>query len=159
MKIKNIAKLIVAIVVCQMAGIVGSIFTVPAIPVWYESLQKPSFSPPNWLFGPAWLTLYTLMGISLYLVWKRGLENKNVKNSLFVFAVQLVLNAFWSYLFFGLQSPFFAFIEIIVLWVAIAFTIFKFYKISRNVGLILIPYILWVSFALILNFYVWRLNP
>jgi tryptophan-rich sensory protein len=98
------------------------------------------------------------MGISLYLVWNKGLKNKDVKSSLFIFFVQLILNALWSILFFGLKSPFYAFIEIVILWIAIAVTIFKFYKISKNAGLILLPYILWISIALILNFYVWRLN-
>ena len=159
MKIKSIFKLIVAIVICQLAGIVGSLFTTPAISTWYVTIQKPSFTPPNWLFGPIWITLFTLMGISLYLVWKKDLKNKDVKSSLFIFFVQLVLNSLWSILFFGLRSPFYAFIEIIILWVAIAITIIKCYKISKMAGLILLPYIVWVSIALTLNFYVLILNP
>ena len=158
MKIKNIVKLIVAIVICQMAGVIGSLFTTPAISTWYATIQKPWFTPPNWLFGPVWITLFTLMGISLYLVWNKGLKNKEARLSLFMFFVQLVLNSFWSILFFGLKTPFYAFIEIIILWVAIAITIFKFYKISKYAGLILIPYIAWVSIALTLNMYVWILN-
>jgi tryptophan-rich sensory protein len=158
MKIKSIAKLILAIVVCQVAGAIGSIFTFSSIPTWYATINKPSFTPPNWLFGPVWITLYTLMGISLYLIWNKGLENKEVKSSLFIFSAQLVLNALWSILFFGLKFPFYAFIEIIILWIAIVVTIFKFYKISKNAGLILLPYIIWVSIALTLNFYVWILN-
>ncbi len=159
MKIKNIAKLIVAIVVCQVAGAIGSIFTFSSIPTWYATINKPSFTPPNWLFGPVWITLYTLMGVSLYLIWNKGLKNKEVKSSLFIFSAQLVLNALWSILFFGLKSPFYAFVEIIILWIAIAVTIFKFYKISKNAGLVLLSYIIWVSIALTLNFYVWILNP
>jgi tryptophan-rich sensory protein len=159
MKIKNIAKLILAIVICQIAGAIGSIFTFSSIPTWYATINKPSFTPPNWLFGPVWITLYTLMGVSLYLIWNKGLENKEVKSSLFVFSAQLALNTLWSILFFSLKSPFYAFIEIIILWIAIAVTIFKFYKIYKNAGLILIPYIIWVSIALTLNFYVWILNP
>ncbi len=159
MKIKNIVKLIVSIVICQLAGVIGSLFTIPSISIWYSTIQKPSFTPPNWLFAPVWITLFTLMGISLYLVWNKGLKNKEEKLSLFIFFVQLVLNSFWSILFFGLKSPFFAFIEIIILWIAIAVTIFKFYKISKYAGLILIPYIVWVSIALTLNYYVWMLNP
>ena len=159
MKIKNIAKLIVAIVVCQVAGTIGSVFTFSSIPIWYATINKPSFTPPNWLFGPVWITLYTLMGISLYLIWNKGLENKEVKSSLFIFSAQLALNALWSILFFGLKSPFYAFIEIIILWIAITVTIFKFYKISKGAGLVLLPYIIWVSIALTLNFYVWILNP
>ena len=158
MKTKKISKLIIAIIICQSAGIIGSLFTTPSISTWYDTIQKPNFTPPNWVFGPVWITLFTLMGISLYLVWGKGLKNKDVKSSLFVFFFQLGLNSLWSILFFGLQSPFYAFVEIIILWVAIAVTIIKFYKISRNAGLILIPYIMWVSVALILNYYVWVLN-
>jgi tryptophan-rich sensory protein len=154
----KIVKLIVAIVICQLAGVIGSIFTVSSIPTWYASLQKPAFAPPNWLFGPVWITLFTLMGISLYLVWDQ-LDKKEAKKSIVIFGIQLVLNIFWSVLFFGLKSPFYAFIEIIILWVSIAFTIFKFYKISRNAALLLIPYIVWVSVATILNYYIWILNP
>ena len=155
MKIK-ITKLILAILICQLAGIVGSIFTSPSIQTWYATLQKPVFTPPSWLFAPAWITLYTLMGISLYLVWNK--RDKRVKEAISIFFVQLVLNSIWSILFFGLQSPFLAFIEIIILWIAILFTILKFYRISKNAGLLLIPYIIWVSFALILNFSIWWLN-
>jgi len=158
MKIK-ITKLILAILICQSAGIVGSIFTSSSVQTWYTTLQKPSFTPPGWFIGTVWIILYTLMGISLYLVWNKGLRNKRVKNSLYLFGLQLILNAVWSLLFFGLRSPFLALIEIVFLWVAIAFTILKFYKISKTAGLLLIPYIVWVSVALTLNFYIWRLNP
>jgi len=159
MKIKNILKLIIAIAICQLIGNIGTIFTISAISTWYVTLQKPSFTPPNWLFGPVWTTLFTLIGISLYLVWNKGLENKNVKSSIFIFFLQLVLNVFWSFLFFGLKFPFYAFIEIIILWIAIAVTIFKFYNVSKKAGLIIIPYLVWVSVALALNYYVWILNP
>jgi len=155
---KRWVKFIVSILVCQMAGVVGSFFTYPSIPTWYATLQKPSFSPPNWLFAPVWITLFTLMGVSAYLVWNKGLKNKQVKESLSIFGIQLILNAFWSFLFFGLKSPLYAFIEIIILWGAIVLTILKFYKISKKAGLLLFPYIIWVSFAMVLNFYVWRLN-
>jgi tryptophan-rich sensory protein len=161
-KINNITRLtrlIVSILACQAAGMVGSIFTVQSIPAWYASLQKPWFSPPNWLFAPAWLSFYTLMGISLYIVWSRGLKKKTVRAAIKIFAVQLVLNSLWSILFFGLQSPLYALMEIVVLWCAILYTIVKFYKISRNAGLILLPYLLWVSFAAVLNFSVWMPNP
>ncbi len=158
MTTNNIAKLIIAIVVCQLAGVVGSLFTYPSIPTWYATLEKPVFSPPNWLFAPVWITLFVLMGISAYLIWNKGLENREVKIALSIFGIQLVLNALWSFLFFGLKSPFYAFIEIIILWVAIALTIMKFLKISKKAGLLLLPYIAWVSFAAILNFYIWILN-
>jgi benzodiazapine receptor len=158
MKINKIAKLVLSIALCQAAGLIGSLFTTPSIPTWYTSLQKPWFAPPNWLFGPVWVTLFTLMGISFYFVWNKGWKNKLVKNGLSVFGVQLVLNALWSFLFFGLRSPMLGFIEIIALWIVIAFTIFKFYKISKNAAWLLLPYIVWVSIATTLNYYIWILN-
>jgi len=159
MKIKNTVKLIVAIVVCQMAGVIGSFFTNPSIPTWYATLQKPSFTPPGWFIGAVWITLFTLMGISLYLVWDKRLKDKRVNASLFAFGIQLVLNILWSFLFFWLKSPLYGLIEIIILWIVIAFTIFKFYKISRSAGLLLLPYIIWVSVALTLNLSILILNP
>jgi benzodiazapine receptor len=159
MSANRIARLVFAIIVCQLAGVVGSIATYPSIPTWYASLQKPFFTPPNWLFAPVWLTLFTLMGISAYLVWSKGLKNRRVKTALMIFAVQLVLNALWSFLFFGLHYLLYAFIEIVILWIAIAFTILTFYRISRPAGIILLPYIVWVSIAATLNYYVWLLNP
>ena len=151
-------KLVVAILVCQLAGVVGSIFTTPSIATWYATLQKPFFSPPNWLFAPVWITLFILMGISLYLVWDKGLKDKGVKISISVFAVQLFLNALWSFLFFGLQNPLYGLIEIIILWVAILITIFEFYKVDKKAALLLLPYILWVSIATVLNYYIFVLN-
>lgn len=159
MRIKSIIKLFSAVVVCQITGVVGSIFTRPSIPTWYSALQKPDFTPPDWLFAPVWITLYTLMGISAYLVWNKGFENKNIKISLFIFTVQLLLNALWSFLFFGLHSPLYAFIEIIILWVAIAIVILNFFRISLPAGFLLLPYLFWVSFAVVLNFYIMKLNP
>jgi len=155
----EIKKLVFAVVVCQLAGVLGSLLTSPQIPTWYATLQKPGFSPPNWLFAPVWIILFALMGISTYLVWNKGLGNREVKTSLFIFGIQLALNVLWSFLFFGLQSPFYAFMEIIVLWATIALTILSFFKVSKTAGLLLLPYILWVSFAMILNYYIWKLNP
>jgi benzodiazapine receptor len=155
---KNKIVLISAIVLCELAGALGSIFTFPSIEGWYYKLVKPSFSPHNWVFGPVWTTLYFLMGVSVYLVWEKGVKKKNVRNSLLVFGVQLVLNILWSILFFGLHSPLYGFICIILLWIAIAVTITKFYRVSKTAGLLQLPYILWVTFAAVLNFYIWRLN-
>lgn len=158
MEPKEIAKAIALIIICQSAGIIGSIFTFEAIPGWYAELARPDFAPPNWVFGPVWTTLYALMGISSYLVLRNGLERNDVRMALGVFGVQLLLNTLWSVLFFGLRSPFYAFIEIIFLWFSIFASIILFWRISRNAGLLLVPYILWVSFAAILNFYIWILN-
>ncbi len=143
---------------CQMAGVIGSIFTTPAIPTWYANINKPSFRPPNWVFAPVWTILFLLMGIALFLVLRKGLKNKNVKIAFFFFIFHLVLNTLWSILFFGLESPFAAFIEIIFLWASILVSIILFLQISRIAGYLLIPYLLWVSFASVLNFTIWRLN-
>jgi len=110
---KYIIKLVISIIACQFAGLIGSIFTTPAIPTWYATLEKPPFTPPNWLFAPAWITLYLLMAISASIVWQRGLENRPVRTSLVIFLIQLILNALWSVVFFGLQSPLFGIIVII----------------------------------------------
>jgi benzodiazapine receptor len=151
-------KIIIAVLICQSAGIIGSIFTYPSIETWYVGLEKPFFTPPNWLFGPVWITLYTLMGISLFLVWERGPGKEEVRSALLAFFGQLVLNSIWSIVFFGLRSPFYALIIIVLMWFVILITIIKFYKVDKKAGLILIPYILWVSVATVLNYYVLVLN-
>jgi len=158
MDIKNTAKLILSVLVCQAAGLIGSFFTAPAIATWYADLIKPEFNPPSWLFAPVWIILYTLMGVSLYLILKEDLSDKKIRFAVYVFAFQLTLNAAWSFLFFGLKNPFLAFLEILILWVAIIVTIRKFYAVSKNAGILLLPYLLWVSFAAILNFSIWILN-
>ena len=155
---REVLKVFAFIIVCQLAGAIGSIFTFPSIDTWYSSLQRPSFSPPNWIFGPVWLTLYTLMGISAYLVWKNGWKNREVRNALYIFSIQLILNSIWSLLFFGLNDLFLALLEIIVLWIFIVASIFKFYKIDKKAAWLLVPYLLWVSFAMVLNYYFWVLN-
>ena len=132
MKIKHFSKLIAAVVICQFAGIVGSFFTAPAIPGWYETLVRPALNPPSWVFGPVWLTLYFLMGISLYLVWQKGLKRKEVQIAMSVFGVQLVLNATWSVLFFGLQNPALALVDIVLLWFSILFSILFFKLVTTN---------------------------
>ncbi|MBI4250411.1 tryptophan-rich sensory protein [Candidatus Uhrbacteria bacterium] len=154
----NAIKLVIAIGISELAGIVGSVFTVSAIPVWYADLVKPAFNPPAWVFGPVWTVLYALMGIAAFLVWKKGWTQKNVKVALGVFGAQLTLNAAWSILFFGLRNPGFAFADITVLWLLIAATIVAFYRISRPAAYLLVPYILWVSFAAYLNYAIWILN-
>jgi len=138
------------------AGAIGGIFTSSAIPTWYANLAKPDFNPPNWLFGPAWTVLYILMGIALYLVWTSSKEDK--KFAYVAFCVQLVLNALWSIIFFGAHEFGWAFLEIAILWLAILTTIIAFYRVSKPAAYLLIPYILWVTFAAILNYGVWKLN-
>jgi benzodiazapine receptor len=155
---KDVARLIVSIVVCQLAGGLGAIFTTPAIPTWYASLNKPSFNPPNTVFFPVWTTLYTLMGIAVFLVWRKGLHERRVRVALALFGIQLILNLGWTIIFFGLYSLFGAVIAIVFLWVAILINILTFWRISKVAGALLIPYILWVSFAGILNYSLWVLN-
>ena len=158
MRMGRLPRLVVAILVCQLAGVIGSFFTAPAISGWYATIQKPLFNPPNWVFAPVWTALFLLMGISIFLVWEKGLEKKEAKLAVSVFGIQLALNVIWSLLFFGLQSPFLAFIEIVFLWIAILATAFLFWRISKKAGLLLVPYLLWVSFAAFLNYDIWMLN-
>jgi len=158
MRIRDIWKLVVSIIACLAAGAIGSIFTRQAIPTWYATLEKPAFNPPNWLFAPVWTLLYLLMGVAAFLVWRKGLENRQVRIALIVFLVQLVLNALWSVAFFGLESPLFGVVVIAALWVAILFTVLKFYRISLAASVLMWPYLLWVTFAAVLNVSIWLLN-
>lgn len=151
-------KLAIAVLVCQMAGVIGSVFTMPSIGTWYADLNKPWFTPPNFVFGPVWITLYTLMGISLYWVWQKGASKGNVRSALLAFFGQLVINAVWSIVFFGLQSPFYGLVLIMFMWALILLTMVMFYRIEKRAGLILVPYIAWVTIATLLNYYVWILN-
>lgn len=158
MKYPDFLKLAASLLLPQLAGIVGSIFTVRSIPTWYASLQRPDFAPPNWIFAPVWTTLFIMMGISAFLIWRRGTDKKEVKVALAIFIIQLVLNTLWSVIFFGFQNPGAALIEISLLWLAILATIILFSKISRVASLLLWPYLLWVTFASYLNYAIWRLN-
>jgi tryptophan-rich sensory protein len=154
----NTLKLVVSIVSTEAAGLIGSIFTSSSIPTWYKTLNKPSFNPPNWLFGPVWTTLYLMMGVAFYRIWKKGLDVPGVKFAMILFGVHLAFNILWSVLFFGLKNPALAFAEIIVLWLMIVACIYKFYQLDRTAAYLLVPYLLWVSFASLLNFSLWRLN-
>jgi tryptophan-rich sensory protein len=159
LRARHIPGLLASIFVCQLAGIVGSVFTTPAIPTWYASLKKPFFTPPSWVFAPVWVTLFTLMGISLYLVWERGLGRHDVRRAVSLFGTQLALNVLWSVAFFGMRSPQYGFVIIVLLWFALMATIVVFYRISRIAALLLVPYVLWGSFALVLNLSILVLNP
>jgi len=151
----DIFKLLVAILICELAGGLGSIFNIKAIPRWYDKLKKPNFNPPNWIFGPVWTLLYLLMGISLYFVL---ISSANISLALIIFGIQLILNIFWSGIFFASHKPGWAFVEIIFMWIFIVLTLFVFYPISHIASYLLVPYLVWVSFASVLNFYVWELN-
>jgi len=141
-----------------VGGLLGSLFTTPAIPTWYSTLVKPSFQPPNWLFGPVWTILYILMGISAFLIWESGAPKKVKNTAIIIFLVQLGLNALWSPIFFTLHMLLLALVEIIILWIAILITMIKFYRISKPASILLVPYFLWVSFASFLSFHIWLLN-
>lgn len=154
----NWAKLLASVAVCQLAGVLGAVFTRPAIPIWYAALRKPWFTPPGWVFGPAWISLYLLMAVSAYLVWQKGLAFPGARAALAAFALQLLLNALWSPVFFGLRSPLAGAAVIVLLWLAILLTLALFWKISRPAALLLLPYLLWVTYATALNVSLYFMN-
>jgi tryptophan-rich sensory protein len=156
--VAKLLKFIIAELVCFGAAALGVVFTVSAIPTWYSTLNKPFFSPPNWLFGPAWTILYFLMGAALYRVWTKGFKSKKVRDGIKLFAVQLILNAIWSPVFFGAKELMLSLIIIIFMWIFILKTIIAFAKIDKISSYLLYPYLAWVSFATVLNFSVWFLN-
>jgi translocator protein len=151
------AALLLAIVACFAAAGLGSLATMDAIPTWYAALRKPSWNPPNWVFGPVWSLLYLMMAVAAWLVWRTA-GWPGARPALGLFAVQLVLNIGWSVVFFGLHRPGWAFAEIVLLWGAILATLLLFRPISPSAALLLVPYLAWVTFAGLLNFTVWRLN-
>ena len=157
----NYKKLIIALIIPQLAGFIGSIANFTSLDTWYEGIVKPSFNPPNWIFGPVWTLLFLLMGWALYLIWEKKPKvgrDKKVNFALLVFYTQLGFNIIWSYLFFALQNPLFALGEILVLWALIVLNMVVFWRLDRLAGLFLIPYLLWVSFASVLNLSIWLLN-
>ena len=154
----SIIKIISSVVISNLAGAIGSMFTFSAIPTWYKGLIKPALNPPNWLFGPVWTVLYILMGVAAGMVWSKGLEQRGVKVALAVFLFQLVLNALWSIIFFGWHKLGLALAEIVLLWIIILINIILFYRINTTAGYLLVPYILWVSFAAYLNYSIWIPN-
>ncbi len=154
---RNLLKVIGLIFVCFLPGVIGGFFTANNLYPWFNSLAKPSFSPPSWVFSPVWTVLYTLMGISLFLILKAD-NSKNKTLGLVFFTIQLVLNGLWSIVFFGLHQILLAFGVIIALLIFIILSIFEFYKVSKTSAYILIPYVIWVSFASVLNFSLYLLN-
>lgn len=156
MNMRSLFRFIVSVVLCEGVGLLGGLFTASSVSSWYPLLNKPSFNPPGWIFGPVWTTLYLLMGVSLFLAWQS--KKKGRVLAFTVFGVQLGLNFLWSLLFFGLRCPGCAFLEIIVLWISIVLTMVLFFRISRTASLLFIPYLLWVSFASVLNYYLFVLN-
>jgi translocator protein len=146
------------VVVCIAVMALGGAITAPAIPVWYAGLAKPSFNPPPWAFSVVWPILFLTMAVAGWLVWRRAGGLAPARRAFVLFAVQLALNLLWSVLFFGLHAPGAALVEVILLWLAIATTLVAFWRIERLAGLLFLPYLAWVSFAVVLNAAIWRLN-
>jgi benzodiazapine receptor len=155
---KRALRILAFILVCELAGIIGSFFTAPSIPGWYAGLAKPPFNPPGWVFAPVWTILYALMGLAAYLVYEKGPQRSDVRKALVVFAGQLLLNALWSVVFFGTHLILGAAVVIILLWGMIVGTIWLFSRLSKAAAYLLVPYILWVSFATVLNISLYVLN-
>jgi tryptophan-rich sensory protein len=146
--------LIGLLILCFAVAGVGSLVTTPSIPHWYAALAKPSWTPPSWVFGPVWSALYLSMAVAAWLVWRQG----DAAVPMTMFGIQLLFNAAWSWLFFGLHDPCAAFVDIVLLWMAIIATTVAFWRHSTLAAILFVPYLAWVSFAAVLNFAVWRLN-
>ena len=155
---KSVAKIILSIFVCLVTGVLGSFATRDSLNAWYADLAKPFFVPPNWAFGVVWPILYAMMGISVFMIWRRGIAERQVRVALGLFALQLVLNGLWTPIFFGLRMMALALIEIVLLWIAILVTILAFWRISKRAAYLLLPYLAWVGFAIALNASLWHLN-
>jgi len=158
MELHDIVKIIVSILACFAAGAIGSIFTFKAIPTWYPGLKKPRYTPPNRLFGPVWTVLYVLMGVSVFLVWQSGRTSSDAMIAFTLFWIQLAFNALWSVIFFGMKSKGGGVVIIAILWLLILATIITSFQVSLWAGILLIPYIVWVSVATYLNVGIWWLN-
>jgi tryptophan-rich sensory protein len=155
----NGVKLIISILLPLIVGFTSGFFTASNVGGWYQTIAKPSWNPPSWVFGPMWTTLYIMMGIALFLVWRSNADEAVKRTALWIFGAQLVFNFFWSFIFFYLHQPGWAFAEIIAMWVLILLTIFAFAEVNITAAWLLVPYISWVSFAGILNYTIWRINP
>ena len=152
-------RIVYVVAICLAVGYLSSLVTAESVKTWYPTLKKPFFNPPNWIFAPVWSLLYVLMGIAGGLVWNQLENNRElVKKGLFFFTAQLLLNAMWSYLFFGLHNILLAVIEIILLWLIVFETYLIFKKIDKTAAKLFIPYILWISFATILTIFIYILN-
>ena len=157
--ISPILKIGIMVVTCLVIGYMSSLVTREGVETWYQTIEKPSFNPPRAVFSPVWTALYIMMGVAAGLVWSKiDTQRETVRKGLIFFWIQLGLNALWSYIFFGLHNPFLALIEIVLLWLMIYETFVQFNKVNRIAGYLLIPYLLWVSFATVLTASIWWLN-
>jgi translocator protein len=150
--------LAVSLLICFAVAAISSIYTLPSVREWYPRIAKPSWRPPNALFGPVWTVLYAAMAFAAWLIWLKRGTHPGVHAALFAYAVQLALNAAWSFIFFGAHRIAMALVDIVLLWLAIVAAIFLFWPISRVAAWLLVPYLSWVSFATVLNAAIWRLN-
>jgi benzodiazapine receptor len=156
---QKILRIVVVLMTCLVVGYLSGMVTRDSITTWYPKLVKPSFNPPNWIFAPVWTILYIMMGVAGGMVWNRMEQDaENVKKAFMFFIIQLALNAIWSLLFFYLHNPFLSLIEIVLLWLLIFETYTQFKKIDKVAGMLLVPYLAWVSFAMVLNGSIWWLN-
>ena len=151
-------KLVISVAIPLLVGGLSGFATARGVADWYPTLVKPSFNPPAWVFGPMWTVLYIMMGVAAFLVWRKGLDVGGVRIALTAFAVQLALNGLWSILFFAMQAPGWALVEIALLWLAIVATLIAFWRVTAAAGWLLVPYLAWVSFATVLNGSIWMLN-
>jgi tryptophan-rich sensory protein len=159
MKAGDLRKLLICCGATICVGLSGSLFSVNKGPGgWYEALNKPVFTPPAWIFGPVWTILYILMGVAAFCIWRKGIENRQVKWALMWFIFQLLLNLAWSPLFFGLHWIGIAFLEIVVLWAAVVLTALSFHRVSKFAALLFYPYVIWLTFAVLLNVSIWWMN-
>jgi tryptophan-rich sensory protein len=154
----RLVKICVAIAICLLIGFMSGYATQSSIIEWYPTLNKPSFNPPNWIFAPVWITLYIMMGIAAGIVWHKGFYHKWVKTALYHFGFQLILNGMWSITFFGLRKPGIALLVILGLLILIILTIKWFKVVSKPAAYLMLPYLIWVGFATLLNFMIWKLN-
>jgi tryptophan-rich sensory protein len=155
----KISRIAIVVIICLAVGYLSGMVTRASITTWYPTLVKPSFNPPNWIFAPVWTSLYVMMGVAAGLIWNQITTKKAaVTKALQIFAIQLVLNALWSYLFFGLHNLMLATIEVVLLWLMIFETYSQFAKINKTASYLMLPYLAWVSFASVLTASIWWLN-
>ena len=154
---RGVFELTIFLLLVFLAGGLGSYFTAQSVSTWYQDIEKPGFTPPDWVFGPVWTTLFVLMAVAAWIVW-RNRANSQVGWAMGFFAIQLALNTLWSFLFFGIRNPGYALFEIVILWGCILITVVLFWRNNRLSGLLLVPYLIWVSYAAVLNYLIWKIN-
>ncbi len=155
----HLLMLIAFIAICELVGLLGSVVSMPVMSSWYAGFVKPWFNPPGWIFGPVWTTLYAIMGLAAFLVWREIAEGRSGRMPLVLFFIQLGLNGLWTPLFFGAHRIGMALADIVLLWLVLVATTIAFFRVSRWAGALMLPYLAWVSYATALNYSLWRLNP